>query len=82
MPPPPGRFLARLPTAAVHFVLSPAGLLDAWARRTARGVAGANEHRADPNQFAMCAEGHRTICQDTGIVVVFVKVGMKCGGTA
>src|SRR5258706_9246535 len=25
----------------------------------------------------MCAEGHRTICQDTGIVVVFLKVGMK-----
>ncbi|KRH78017.1 fumarate hydratase class I, anaerobic [Ferrovum sp. JA12] len=26
----------------------------------------------------MCAEGHRPICQDTGIVVVFVKVGMNC----
>src|SRR5882672_4461651 len=24
----------------------------------------------------MCAEGHRPICQDTGIVVIFVKVGM------
>jgi fumarate hydratase class I len=24
----------------------------------------------------MCAEGHRPICQDTGIVVVFVKMGM------
>src|SRR5580704_11292818 len=24
----------------------------------------------------MCAEGHRPICQDTGIVVVFVSVGM------
>jgi fumarate hydratase, class I len=24
----------------------------------------------------MCAEGHRPLCQDTGIVVVFVKVGM------
>jgi hypothetical protein len=24
----------------------------------------------------MCAEGHRPICQDTGIVMVFVKVGM------
>ncbi len=24
----------------------------------------------------MCAEGHRPICQDTGLVVVFVKVGM------
>ena len=25
----------------------------------------------------MCAEGHRPICQDTGLVVVFVKVGMQ-----
>ena len=25
----------------------------------------------------MCAEGHRPICQDTGIVSVFLKVGMK-----
>jgi len=25
----------------------------------------------------MCAEGHRTICQDTGIVVVFMKIGME-----
>ncbi len=25
----------------------------------------------------MCAEGHRPICQDTGIVTVFLKVGMK-----
>ena len=24
----------------------------------------------------MCAEGHRPICQDTGIVNVFVEVGM------
>ncbi|WP_295453933.1 fumarate hydratase, partial [uncultured Thiodictyon sp.] len=24
----------------------------------------------------MCAEGHRPICQDTGSVVVFLKVGM------
>src|SRR5215467_15205120 len=24
----------------------------------------------------MCAEGHRPICQDTGIVVAFVDVGM------
>jgi fumarate hydratase class I len=31
----------------------------------------------------MCAEGHRPICQDTGIVVAFVKVGMDVswGGT-
>ena len=25
----------------------------------------------------MCAEGHRPICQDTGIVVAFVRVGMS-----
>jgi fumarate hydratase class I len=25
----------------------------------------------------MCAEGHRPICQDTGLVVVFVRVGME-----
>ena len=26
----------------------------------------------------MCAEGRRPICQDTGIVTAFVKVGMDC----
>src|ERR1700709_966741 len=26
----------------------------------------------------MCAEGHRPICQDTGIVTVFIKWGQKC----
>jgi fumarate hydratase class I len=26
----------------------------------------------------MCAEGHRPICQDTGIVTIFIKLGMKC----
>ena len=25
----------------------------------------------------MCAEGHRPICQDTGIVTAFVKIGME-----
>ncbi|KAA3418698.1 fumarate hydratase, partial [Streptococcus pneumoniae] len=25
----------------------------------------------------MCAEGHRPICQDTGIAVVFLKIGMN-----
>jgi fumarate hydratase class I len=25
----------------------------------------------------LCAEGHRPICQDTGIVVVFLKIGMQ-----
>ncbi len=27
----------------------------------------------------LCAEGHRPICQDTGIVVVFLRVGMDLG---
>ena len=26
----------------------------------------------------LCAEGHRPICQDTGIVTVFIKLGMEC----
>ncbi|MEO6924850.1 MAG: fumarate hydratase, partial [Bryocella sp.] len=26
----------------------------------------------------MCAEGHRPICQDTGIVTVFIKLGLDC----
>jgi fumarate hydratase, class I len=26
----------------------------------------------------MCAEGHRPICQDTGIVTVFIKWGQRC----
>ena len=26
----------------------------------------------------MCAEGHRPICQDTGIVTVFLKLGLDC----
>src|ERR1700757_3938392 len=30
----------------------------------------------------MCAEGHRAICQDTGIVTVFLKVGMDVGWDA
>lgn len=25
----------------------------------------------------LCAEGHRPICQDTGIVTVFLKIGMR-----
>ena len=26
----------------------------------------------------MCAEGHRPLCQDTGIVTVFLKLGQEC----
>ncbi|MCU0934081.1 MAG: fumarate hydratase, partial [Thiobacillaceae bacterium] len=25
----------------------------------------------------LCAEGHRPICQDTGMVVAFLKIGME-----
>ena len=30
----------------------------------------------------LCAEGHRPICQDTGIVTVFLEVGMEVGWDA
>src|SRR5579883_1614399 len=26
----------------------------------------------------MCAEGHRPVCQDTGIVTIFIKLGLEC----
>ena len=26
----------------------------------------------------MCAEGHRPICQDTGIVTIFIRLGLEC----
>ena len=51
-----------------------------------QAVHAAYEHEASPAakdamaqilvNSRMCAEGHRPICQDTGIVTVFVKVGM------
>ncbi|PZN34474.1 MAG: fumarate hydratase [Proteobacteria bacterium] len=52
-----------------------------------RAMAAAYEHEASPAakdaikqilvNSRMCAEGHRPICQDTGIVTAFVKVGMN-----
>ena len=30
----------------------------------------------------MCAEGHRPICQDTGIVTIFLKIGLEVQFTA
>ena len=33
--------------------------------------------RRSSSNSRMCAEGHRPICQDTGIVTVFMKVGMN-----
>jgi fumarate hydratase class I len=52
-----------------------------------RAMANAYEHEQGPAakdaikqilvNSRMCAEGHRPICQDTGIVTVFAKVGMN-----
>src|SRR6516165_4963553 len=52
-----------------------------------RSLAKAYEHEQSPAardamaqiliNSRMCAEGHRPICQDTGIVNAFVKVGMN-----
>jgi fumarate hydratase, class I len=52
-----------------------------------QAMAGAYEREASPAakdaikqilvNSRMCAQGHRPICQDTGIVTVFVKVGMN-----
>jgi fumarate hydratase class I len=51
-----------------------------------RALARAYEHEASPAakdamaqilvNSRLCAEGHRPICQDTGIVTVFLKIGM------
>ena len=53
-----------------------------------RALAGAYEREQSPaakdamaqilSNSRMCAEGHRPICQDTGIVTVFIKWGMEC----
>jgi fumarate hydratase class I len=51
-----------------------AHLARAYEREQSAG--GQGRHRADPDQQPMCAEGKRPICQDTGIVNVFLKVGM------
>ena len=49
-----------------------------WARpMSARSPRRQGRHRADPDQPAHGAEGHRPICQDTGIGMVFLKVGMQ-----
>jgi fumarate hydratase class I len=66
------------PTPAIHFLLPHAGFHPAMGR--------AYEREQSPSardaiaqiltNSRMCAEGHRPLCQDTGIVVVFVKVGM------
>ena len=54
-----------------------------------QAMAGAYEREANPAakdaiaqiliNSRMCAQGHRPICQDTGIVTVFLEVGMDLG---
>jgi len=47
---------------------------DAWARE--ENPAARDAIAQILTNSRMCAEGHRPICQDTGIAVVFLKVGM------
>ncbi|HSC23856.1 MAG TPA: fumarate hydratase [Casimicrobiaceae bacterium] len=51
-----------------------AALGDAYARETSPAARDAIAQILANSR--MCAEGHRPICQDTGIVVTFVRVGM------
>jgi uncharacterized protein (TIGR00645 family) len=64
--------------AAVHQLLPPAGLHPgARPRLRARESPAAKDAIAQIlTNSRMCAEGQRPICQDTGIVTVFLKVGM------
>ena len=62
--------------AAVHLLLPPGRLHP----RTSRAPTSARESPAAKDAIAqiltnsrMCAEGHRPICQDTGIVIVFLE---------
>jgi len=48
---------------------------EAWARE--EGPAARDAIAQILTNSRMCAEGHRPICQDTGIAVVFLKVGMN-----
>lgn len=50
-------------------------LYDAWKREESQAAKDAMAQILVNSR--MCAEGHRPICQDTGIVTVFVKVGMQ-----
>ena len=49
-------------------------LHDAWRRETSEPARDAIAQILINSR--MCAEGHRPVCQDTGIVVAFVRVGM------
>jgi len=50
-------------------------LADAY--RTEQSLAAKDAMAQILTNSRMCAEGHRPICQDTGIVVAFVRVGMS-----
>jgi fumarate hydratase class I len=52
-----------------------AALGDAYAKEASPAAKDANAQILTNSR--MCAEGHRPICQDTGIVVAFVRVGMN-----
>ena len=57
----------------------PVDFIQAWRALTRKS---SRPPRATPSRRSlinsrMCAEGHRPICQDTGIVTVFLKVGMN-----
>ena len=56
----------------------PADYLQHWARADAREQSPAAKDAIAQilTNSRMCAEGRRPICQDTGIVNVFLKVGM------
>ena len=64
--------------AAVHLLLPPGGLHHNLARAYEREQSPAAKDAIAQILInsRMCAEGHRPICQDTGIVTVFVKLGM------
>ena len=47
---------------------------EAWQREESRAAKDAMAQILVNSR--MCAEGHRPICQDTGIVTVFIKIGM------
>jgi CheY-like chemotaxis protein len=64
--------------AAVHQLLPPGRLHPHLARAYEREQSPAAKDAIAQilTNSRMCAEGHRPICQDTGIVNVFLKIGM------
>ena len=52
-----------------------AAMHDAWKREESEAAKDAIAQILANSR--LCAEGHRPICQDTGIVTVFIKIGMQ-----